>query len=87
MIRITEISDVKGMDRQLSEYVKEKLRDLTEEYQMQTIEEFGVIFVVEDENDLKNYKDMDFNKPVSKSLAEYLIEFNISSANHVDRHT
>lgn len=84
MIRISKISDVKGMDRQLSKYIKEKLRNLTEEYQVQTIEEFGVIFVVEVENDLENYKAMGFNEPVSKSLAEYITKFNISSANNVD---
>ncbi len=45
---------------------------------MESIEEFGAIFLFESEKDLEDYRPMGFYKPVSESLAEYITEFSPS---------
>ncbi|MBR1862628.1 MAG: hypothetical protein IJ806_00890 [Ruminococcus sp.] len=72
MIKITKLSHIKGIDEALAGYIGNKVRNLTEEYQVQTIEEFGAIFVIESENDLENYKEMGFCKEISLDTAEYI---------------
>lgn len=78
MVKIVKIADVRGVDEKLADYIKDKLRNLTEEYQVESIEEFGAIFLVESEKDLEDYRTMGFYKPISESLAEYITEFSPS---------
>ena len=83
MIKITELSHIKGVEEQLADYIRNKVRNLTEEYQVQTIEEFGAIFVIESENDLVDYKEMGFYKEISFDDAEYISNFLISSDDRI----
>jgi hypothetical protein len=72
MKRITKVSDIHGIDNQLSEYIKSKIEKLTADYCVESIDEFGAIFIAESTEDLNSYQDMGFVEPINRHIPEYI---------------
>ncbi|MFT3952030.1 MAG: hypothetical protein QM689_08845 [Oscillospiraceae bacterium] len=61
----------------IENYINQKLKILTEEYQTDSITDFGAIFLLENEND--NPIDMGFTEPLNQYKPEYIENVQIDS--------
>lgn len=72
MKRITRLADTYDIEDSIGTYIKNKVEKLTTEYKVENIDEFGVIFLIESDEDLVNYKLMGFTEPIDKYIPEYI---------------
>ena len=70
-----------GASKQEKCIVKQYLRELFELYEIDTIKDIGSIYIIEDNNELNNYKAFEMHEPISADNIEFADKIFLSSIN------
>lgn len=78
MKKYTKTSDC-NIKIPIEKYIFDKIAFLTKEYKADSISDFGMIVLIESENDLHDFHDIGFITPINENKYEYLQDTEIHS--------
>ena len=78
MIKITKLKECDKISSPICGYIKMKLKQMIEEYSVESISDFGAIYLIENYKDIENFNAMGFNEPISHYIPEYIKRIHIN---------
>lgn len=72
MIKLTTLQDCDNINNPISTYIKAIIKRMIEEYSVDSISDFGAVYLVENKSDIENLNEMVFNNPISEFIPEYI---------------